>query len=611
MPSTIIAAAGPYLISGILALVLSAAILFRRRTSRTTLFLGLGTLATGMWSMMSGFHLVVDDVAVKIFLVHGKYLFTSATPVLWLLTALAYAGSPLARSRSFTRTLIVYPLITTLLVATNQYHGLMFTSVTPVNTDWYSSIGHTYGPAFWTYAAIGYVMILAGLIVIGRTVISRQGYIRRQSVLMTIAALVPIVFSVWFLSHPDRDTILDYTPVSFLVTNAAFAIAILRYRMLSLMPVARREVIRLMDAPVIVTDIEGYIEGLNPAAERIRARSSGQPVGQPILDYIPELTPVLREAIEEGRSEGEIRIVQASESAWYLARAKSFEAGPGHPPGFVFVLHDVTQMREAREKAEELSRLKSTFLSNMSHEIRTPLTAIIGVSDLLLETESGADEEMIGMIKTSGERLLRMLNSVLSVSSLQSGTMLHRPESVDLTGIVRGVVAEYRQLAEDAMIELEADLPREPVSARIDPLHVGHVLSHLLDNAIRYTPSGSVSVRFEAGPKDVTVTVRDTGSGIPESFLPRVGNPFDQAESGDSRPVDGAGLGLAVVWGLVDVMGGSVSLDSEPGRGSIFRIVLPRWDSEYEDPTPGPMRSDRQPLPSTSTSPNGSPIRSR
>lgn len=627
MPSIAIGAAGPFLISGVLALALSAAIL-TRRISPTTLFLSLGTFAIGMWSMMSAFHLLSDDLAVKTAWVHGKYVFTSATPVLWLLTALAYAGSPLVRRKTFLAGLALYPVVTVLLVATNARHGLMFSSVFPVETTRFTTIGHTYGAAFWTYAFIGYAMILAGVAILGRTVVARQGHIRRQSLMMTIAALVPIVFSIWFLTSPSENNHLDYTPVSFVVTNAAFAVAILRYRMLSLMPVARREVIRLMDAPVIVTDTEGYIEGLNPAARRIMSALTGtvieRTIGRPISECIPELADVFDSTRESGHCEREIRLETDLGAVWYSATGKAFEEGPGHPPGHVLVLHDVSDLHEAREKAEELSRLKSTFLSNMSHEIRTPLSAILGVSDMLLESTNDTDREMIGLIKESGQRLLRTLNSVLSVSSLQSGTVLYRPETVELTEIVRGVISDYRELAADKLIELETDVPEDDVNARIDPLHLAHILSHLLDNAIRYTESGSVGIHFEATPEDIRLTVRDTGSGIPDSFVSRVGTPFQQAESGDTRPVEGAGLGLAVVWGLVKVMAGSVAVDSSLGRGSTFRVALPRWGrypidesdasatfERPEPPTPNPVSSDRTPSRNSSRVSNGSPIRSR
>lgn len=632
MESTAIGAAGPFLISGILACALSAAIL-TRRVSPVTLFLSLGTFAIGMWSLMSGFHLLSDDLAVKTAWVHGKYVFTSATPVLWFLTALAYAGSPLVRRSSFLAGIALYPVVTVALVATNARHGLMFTSIFPVETSRFTTIGHTYGAAFWTYAFVGYAMILAGVAVLGRTAVRRQGYVRRQSIMMTVAAIVPIVFSVWFLTNPSGKNHLDYTPVSFVVTNAAFAVAIFRYRMLSLMPVARREVIRLMDASVIVTDADGYIEGLNPAARRVASGSFGRTIGRPISECVPELADVFESTRASGHCDSEVRLGTDRDAGWYAATGKAFEEGPGHPPGLVFVLHDVSDLHEARERAEELSRLKSTFLSNMSHEIRTPLSAIIGVSDMLLESTTDQDREMIGLIRESGERLLRMLNSVLSVSSLQSGTILHRPESVELVEIVRKVVSEYGEQAADALIEVETDLPEEPVNARIDPLHLAHVLSHLLDNAIRYTESGSVGVRFEATSDDVVLTVRDTGGGIPESFLPVLGTPFQQAESGDTRPVEGAGLGLAVVWGLVEVMGGSVSFDSTPSRGTTFRIVLPRWEGQrvvdsavemsetevYAPATsarpvdPVPARTSRESIPSRRSSipSNGSAIRSR
>jgi PAS domain S-box-containing protein len=625
MPQNPIGAAWPFLVSGLLACTLSAYVVYRRR-SRTTLYLSLGTLAIGLWALCSGFHLLASDIAVKTAWVHAKYPFTSATPVFWLLTALAYSGSKLLDRRSFLIGLFVYPVVSVLLVATNSMHGLMFKSVFPVVTARYTTIGHTYGAAFWMYALIGYTMIFIGVGVLAKNVIVRKGYVRRQSLVMTIAALTPVAFNVLFLLSPSGHSYLDYTPVSFVITNAAFVLAILKYRMLALMPIARREVIRLMHAPVIVTDRDGYIEDLNPAAREVFGFHRDALLGRVITEVLPALEDVFTATTRHASDEREVELDTADGTMWFKAAGTTIEDGKGRRRGRVFVLYDISELHQARDRAEELSRMKSTFLSNMSHEIRTPLSAILGVSDMLMEQADEDDRELVGLIRESGQRLLRMLNSVLSVSSIQAGTVLHNPETVELKEIVSSIVDEYRQPASDRSIEFIVELPDAPVNGQLDPLHLSHVLSHLVDNAVRYTEDGVIRIGLHAAEDEICIRVSDTGSGIPGAFLARVGSPFHQADSGDTRPSEGAGLGLAVVWGLVDVMGGRVALNTRQGEGSSFRICLPRWSTHIADEdhpnglmgsecidAPMPDRSSRRSTPSRSVSrpAKGSPSRSR
>jgi signal transduction histidine kinase len=271
------------------------------------------------------------------------------------------------------------------------------------------------------------------------------------------------------------------------------------------------------------------------------------------------------------------------ELRWFDARINLLEDELGSPLGYLCVLRDVTERKAAehqlllaKKRVEELSRLKSAFLSNMSHEIRTPLAGIIGLSDMLYEETEGEHQEFAGLIRDGGARLLRMLNSVLSVAHLSSGKIEQHARRVDIVELIRSTMDGFRVEAERAGLELTFAEPAAPVDAVLDPDHFSHAIGHLLDNAIHFTESGRVNVRLESTSDDIHVMISDTGRGMDARFLEQAAEAFSQEAFDLDRPVEGSGLGLRVAYGLVEEMNGQISVDSAQGAGTCFTVTVPR-----------------------------------
>lgn len=260
-------------------------------------------------------------------------------------------------------------------------------------------------------------------------------------------------------------------------------------------------------------------------------------------------------------------------------------------------VRDVTARREyeqgliaAKEEAEEMSRMKSTFLANMSHEIRTPLTSILGFSEVLAEEISGPSAEFVHLIRTSGERLMETLNSVLELARLESGASALRAERLDVGARAREAVALFEPQARRKNLALEVDAA--PATARLDPTALDRVLRNLIANAIKFTEAGSVRVRVArepaqaqgdgqgGGPGRVVLRVADTGVGIGEAFQARLFTEFEQESSGLNRAYDGIGLGLAITKRLVEAAGGTIEVESEKGVGSTFTVRFPACSEE-------------------------------
>jgi signal transduction histidine kinase len=239
------------------------------------------------------------------------------------------------------------------------------------------------------------------------------------------------------------------------------------------------------------------------------------------------------------------------------------------------------QIELQNQKLMEVSQLKSQFLATISHELRTPMNAIIGFSQLLLRPQCGSlttqQKNMVERILNNGKHLLMLLNEVLDFSRLEAGKLNLNPEIFDLSQIVRVTTAEMLSVAEAKKLSVQIQIDLQNAVVFNDPFRVRQILTNLLSNAIKFTESGSIGVNVKELPNNyIEIAVWDTGIGIAASDVKYIFEAFRQLDQSITRKYAGTGLGLPVVDALVQMMGGKITVESQLGSGSVFRIELPR-----------------------------------
>ena len=244
--------------------------------------------------------------------------------------------------------------------------------------------------------------------------------------------------------------------------------------------------------------------------------------------------------------------------------------------------HDMRRERALHAEARKGSAAKSRFIANVSHEVRTPLNGLLGMAQVLRDTDLTKDQrELLDTISASGENLLALLNQLLDLSKIEAGRMELAPHPTDLDALLQRLALSHRAAAQAKGLGFETWFPKEVEGTfLLDALRVQQVVNNLLSNAIKFTESGHVG--FEAGidkgadgARSLVNRVSDTGIGLDQDALKRVFEPFTQADASTTRRFGGTGLGLAVVREICTLAGGDVGVDSTPGAGSCFTLRLP------------------------------------
>jgi two-component system, cell cycle sensor histidine kinase DivJ len=343
-------------------------------------------------------------------------------------------------------------------------------------------------------------------------------------------------------------------------------------------------------------DARGRVVFGSPAAERLFGEPAHSVTGEGLFERVhvadrpAYLTALSHAIVDDAQTAVEIRLRHSApaDAAAYIWVEMSFSPLPKSGSGAIAATRDISgrkareaELVRARDETLSASRAKTQFLANISHELRTPLNAMIGFSEILNRELFGAIGEAryrdyARLIHESGEHLLNVVNDVLDLSKIEAGRFQIAKEPVDVAALVAVCCDIMRHAAEQRSLSLIVDMASDLPALAADKRACKQMLLNVIANAIKFTePGGFVRVGARRESANIELSVADNGIGIAKHDLPKLGNPFVQANNGSDRGQGGSGLGLSVVSGLAQLHGGRLELASTLGEGTIATIILP------------------------------------
>jgi PAS domain S-box-containing protein len=391
------------------------------------------------------------------------------------------------------------------------------------------------------------------------------------------------------LTSDDWLRIAIYVCVSFLIalitdrldrTNSALELALAEQREQEAQ--TRAVVNSVVEALVLVSPDDQRVLTVNRQFEEMLGLSRAEVVGKTSEMLQAEADRVFTNADEFRRviataGDSSALFTQTIQQTWPQERLLELFSAPvvsdGKFLGRLFGFRDVTQERE-------LDRMKTEFVSQVSHELRTPLTAIKGFTEMLLDGDAGdineEQQEYLNIVKSNVDRLVALINDLLDISRIESGRIKLDLAPVNLPEIITSVVTTMRPLLEGKSQALTSDIAADLPLAMGDRDRVVQVVTNLVSNAHKYTQAGGqIRVLAQREQDFVRVAVKDNGMGIPDEDIPKLFTRFFRVDSSLTREIGGTGLGLSIVKSIVELQGGSVSVESELGSGSTFAFTLP------------------------------------
>lgn len=466
------------------------------------------------------------------------------------------------------------------MVLTCDSHSLYYRRIEWLtDTNGHGFLNLTYGPFYWVFMlcslAIPYTLSLYALI---RVCIQKPEYTGdRKYRLVLVLSVLPVIA---LLSYALKLVYTyDPTPLVLGLVLSSVVILIWSRKVYDFSSLASTILLDSMADGVIALDDQERIASFNPAATEIFSDLKSRPIGR----HIDELNDFPNGMLEEGQKEFFLN------EHYYQGHTQPILDKSGKCKGYVVLILDVTEttsyieeIKRVRVQAEEANIAKSAFLANMSHEIRTPMNAIVGLSDILMEESRG--RKVYGYasdIKAAAKNLLALINDILDLSKVEAGRMelisteYHLKRLVDEVLNMMDVVASQRGL----ILESEFDMS-VPCRYLGDEGRIKQILINLISNAIKFTAQGYVRVSISGAPEGdgnaerLTFRVEDSGCGIRKEDLPGIFDNFRQVDSKRNRSVEGTGLGLSITKHLVEMMDGSIKIESVYGKGSTFTVNI-------------------------------------
>ena len=468
-----------------------------------------------------------------------------------------------------------------LSVWTCDRHSIFYKEMTYVSAGLHPHYEFSYGIGFWIFIILG-ALLPFGLAVFALIrSIYEDNYQRQKKHYIAFIALAVIPTGALLLRAGQMMKDYDLVPPVLAIVLSSVVIVIWSRRNYDLSHAAADVVLHKTINGVIFLDDEQKIVGFNPVTEKIFEDMNKKMVGKTVtkIQNFPETL-----ITEEGKQEFSIG------DRYFEGYMEPVIDKGNILLGYIIMIFDITESKrlmmesmKMRERAEAANRAKSEFMAAMSHEMRTPMNAIVGFAELIKEESLGRKVYQYACdIKDASGRLLEIFDDIWDMSSMEAGKLEIIPKDYNIRNLLRSVSEKADGAAKEKGLLYSMTMDESlPVGYLGDEERIKQVLDHVLDNAVKFTDIGRISLTVEGENRSqdqmlLRFIITDTGIGIEEKNLQKIFYNFEQVDSSESRNADGTGIGLSVSKNITELMGGTLSVESQIGKGSTFTICIPQ-----------------------------------
>ena len=539
-------------------------------------------LATGTGAFWIIFETSAPGMTQKIFWSKLEYSGGLATPVLYLIFVLRFTGREKVLSLRNILLLFLIPVFTFVLTLTNEQHFLIWSGFSAISEKT-NLMEYYHGIWFWIgYIAYSYLLLLLSAIILIRFIILHDKAFRSQAIIVFAGGLIPWIVSIIYLSGKSPVPGLDLTPFSITLSGTLAAYAILNFRFLDLVPVARETLVEILPDGIMAVDSQNRIQDINKTAFEFLAIKNNHVIGLPVDSIDSTRKPLLISVVDHSPVEL-IEIRDKDDIKTYSIIKQPIKNQPGSR---LVIIRDISSLKQAekelivaKERAEESDKLKSAFLANMSHEIRTPLNGILGFTELLKMSDVSAQQQndYLNIIKKGGDRMLSIINDIIDISRIESGQIKVALSETNINDQLEFIFAFFNPDAQAKGISLIfKNASSDEVTVIVsDKEKIYAILANLVKNAIKFTRSGFVEFGYTKKENSYEFYVKDTGIGIRFDQRDVIFERFRQGSESLTRNYEGTGLGLSISKAYAEMLGGNIWFESEFGKGSVFYFNLP------------------------------------
>ncbi len=546
--------------------------------------LSLLTFLVSFCAFMLCFESAATSEGTKILLTKISYISVVFIPVYYLLFVLRFTRLIRFRDIDHGWLLFVFPFITLMLAFTNEYHHWLWSGFSPISPE--TNI-MTYHHGFWFW--IGYTLYSYLLILAASHYLFYFLYFNRyrkvyviQGWLVTFAGLCPWVVSFFYIFGVNPVEGLDITPISTTLCSIFFSWSILKSTFLNLVPVARETLVETLPIGILALDDQNRIQDFNLTAKIFTGIQTDDILGQTVSQVIPA-TSAFRMGIESFETPMLVESVVEGFTRSFRITKLPIKKIQGSRLITIFdMTEEIKRQKElihARKKAEENDQLKSAFLSNLSHEIRTPLNGIMGFVSILQRDDLTEAERMeyFNIVWENGDRLLKTMVDIIDISKIESGQIEMDFSEMDMNEILKRLYDFFKPEASRRGLEFSYTNRITPDNYVIfsDQVKIYSILTNLIKNALKYTKEGFVKYDCFIDGNELQFSVNDSGIGLPADKLGIIFDRFVQVDVSRMRKFEGSGLGLSISKAYVEILGGTIHVESKVDVGSTFTVRIP------------------------------------